>query len=117
MLGLIAAVIALAYQVGGVTLSERVAKAGAEAAHRTGIVVAVSVGAAGVLLVSVLLAVLWSWLTYGGLLLRRDAGVLHLRHGVLRVREHTFDMRRLRGGTFREPLLVRFLRGRDGWTR
>ncbi len=109
--GLIAAVIALAYQVGGVTLSERVAKAGAEAAHRTGIVVAVSVGAAGVLLVSVLLAVLWSWLTYGGLLLRRDAGVLHLRHGVLRVREHTFDMRRLRGGTFREPLLVRFLRG------
>ena len=110
-IGLIAAVIALAYQVGGVTLSERVAKAGAEAAHRTGIVVAVSVGVVGVLLVSVLLAVLWSWLTYGGLLLRRDAGVLHLRHGVLRVREHTFDMRRLRGGTLREPLLVRALRG------
>ena len=121
-IGLIAAVIALAYQVGGVTLSERVAKAGAEAAHRTGVVVAVSIGAAGVVLVSVLLAVLWSWLTYGGLVLRRDAperglserpsaGVLHLRHGVLRVREHTFDMRRLRGGTLREPLLVRLLRG------
>lgn len=37
--------------------------------------------------------------------------MLQLRHGVLRVREHTFDVRRLRGGTMREPLLVRALRG------
>jgi putative membrane protein len=37
--------------------------------------------------------------------------VLNLRHGVVRVREHTFDMRRLRGGTLREPLLVRALGG------
>ena len=132
-LGVIAAVVALTYQVGGLALSERVAKAGAEAAQRTGIVVAVSVGAAAVLAVSVLLAVLWSWLTYGDLVLRRDGGerglserpfgaerglserpfggVLHLRHGVLRIREHTFDMRRLRGGTLREPLLVRLFRG------
>jgi putative membrane protein len=65
----------------------------------------------GIVALSVLLAVLWSWLTYGNLVLRRDAGVLHLRHGVLRVREHTFDMRRLRGGTLREPLLMRALRG------
>ena len=30
---------------------------------------------------------------------------------LLRVREHTFDMRRLRGGTLREPLPVRAMRG------
>ncbi len=109
---MIAAAVGLAYQSGfGVRISERVAKAGAEAAHRTGVVVVVSVGVVGVVVTSLLLAVLWSWLTYGNLVLRRDAGVLHLRHGVLRVREHTFDMRRLRGGTLREPLPVRALRG------
>ncbi len=43
-LGLIAAVIGVAYQVGGITLSERIAKAGSEAAHRTGLVMAVSRG-------------------------------------------------------------------------
>ena len=39
------------------------------------------------------------------------ADLLHLEHGLLRVREHTFDMRRLRGGTLREPLLVRLFGG------
>jgi len=120
---MIAAVVGLAYQSGiGVTLSQRAAKAGAEAAHRTGVVVVVSFGVVGLVVASVLLAVVWSWLTYGGLVLRRDdaerglserpsGGVLHLRHGLVRLREHTFDMRRLRGGTLREPLLVRVLRG------
>ena len=42
---------------------------------------------------------------------RRDADLLHLEHGLLRKREHTFDMRRLRGGTLRQPLLVRLLGG------
>ena len=37
--------------------------------------------------------------------------MLHLSHGLLRVREHTYDMRRLRGGTLREPLLVRLFGG------
>jgi putative membrane protein len=64
-----------------------------------------------VVLVSVLLSVLRSLVTYGNLELRRDADVLHLEHGLLRVREHTFDMRRLRGGTLREPLLVRLFGG------
>ena len=50
------------------------------------------------------------------LVLRRDADVLHLEHGLLRLRQHTFDMRRLRGGTLREPLLVRLFGG-PGWTR
>jgi putative membrane protein len=144
---MIGAAIGLAYQSGlGLTIGQRVAKAGTEAAHRTGVVVVVSVGVVGTVAVAVLLAVLWSWSTYGNLVLRRDAeggsserpgaeggsserpgaeggsserpgaeggceGVLHLRHGVLRVREHTFDVRRLRGGTIREPLLVRALRG------
>jgi putative membrane protein len=124
---MIGAAIGLAYQSGlGLTIGQRVAKAGTEAAHRTGVVVVVSVGVVGTVAVAGLLAVLWSWSTYGNLVLRRDAerglserpcaergseGVLHLRHGVLRVREHTFDVRRLRGGTMREPLLVRALRG------
>jgi putative membrane protein len=49
--------------------------------------------------------------TYGNLVLRRDAELLHLEHGLLRLREHTYDMRRLRGGTLREPLLVRAFGG------
>jgi putative membrane protein len=111
---MIGAAVGLAYQSGlGVTIQQRVARAGTEAAHRTGAVVAISAGVCGLLALSVLLAVLWSWLTYGNLVLRRDPvrGVLHLRHGVLRVREHTFDTRRLRGATVREPLLVRALHG------
>ena len=109
---MIGAAIGLVYQSGlGVTIQERVAKAGTEAAHRTGVVVVVTVGATSTVVLALVLAVLWSWLTYGNLVLRRDEGVLHLRHGVLRVREHTFDMRRLRGGTVREPLAVRAMRG------
>lgn len=74
------------------------------------------VAALAVLVVSVLLSVLRSLVTFGNLVLsRRDGeggdGVLHLEHGLLRVREHTFDMRRLRGGTIREPLLVRLFGG------
>ena len=68
--------------------------------------------AVAVLVVSVVLSVLRSLVTY------RQSGaaprcrtVLHLEHGLLRVREHTFDMRRLRGGTLREPLLVRLFGG------
>jgi putative membrane protein len=59
----------------------------------------------------VLLSVLWSLATYANLELRRDGDVLHMRHGLLRVREHTFDMRRLRGATLREPLAVRAMGG------
>jgi putative membrane protein len=108
---MVAAAVGLAYQAGlGVTI-QRAAKAGTEAAHRGGVVLVIGVGAVGMVAISVVLAVLWSWLTYGNLVLRRDAGVLHLRHGVLRVREYAFDLRRLRGGTLREPLLVRAMRG------
>jgi putative membrane protein len=67
--------------------------------------------AAAVLVGSVVLAVLRSLVTYGDLVLLRRGDVLHLRHGLLRVREHTYDMSRLRGGTLRQPLLVRALRG------
>lgn len=67
--------------------------------------------AAVVLVASVVLAVLRSLVTYGDLVLLRRAGFLHLRHGLLRVREHTYDMNRLRGGTLRQPLLVRALGG------
>ena len=66
-----------------------------------GIVIAAVLGA------SVLLAVGRSLLTYGNLVLTRRADTLNLVHGLLRVREHTYDLRRLRGGTLREPLLVR----------
>ncbi|MBS9532812.1 PH domain-containing protein [Mycobacterium sp. M1] len=39
------------------------------------------------------------------------ADVLELRYGLLRVRQHSYDMRRLRGGTLRRPLLVRLFGG------
>jgi putative membrane protein len=64
-----------------------------------------------VLIASVVLSVLRSLVTYGNLVLRRDADLLHLGHGLLRAREHTFDVRRLRGGTLRQPLLVRLFGG------
>lgn len=68
-----------------------------------------------VLLAAILLAVLRSALTYGNLVLSRRSGaagdVLELSHGLLRVRQHSYDMRRLRGGTLRRPLLVRLLGG------
>jgi putative membrane protein len=86
-------------------------RAGEEAADDVGVAVAVTVVVVVMLLASVTLSVLQSLLTYGNLVLRRDAEALHLAHGLLRVREHTFDMRRLRGGTLREPLLVRIFGG------
>lgn len=67
--------------------------------------------AAGVLLSGVALAVGRSLLTYGNLVLTRRVDTLHLVHGLLRIQEHSYDLSRLRGGTLREPLLVRALRG------
>lgn len=112
-LAMIVAAVALAYQVGaGAALSNwGVEETGKEIAERFGVAVTVAVAVAVVLFASVLLSVLQSLLSYGNLELRRDLDVLHLKHGLLRVRENTFDMRRLRGGTLREPLLVRLFGG------
>jgi putative membrane protein len=112
-LAMITAAVGLAYQVGaGAALRDsRLARSGLDVAERFGVVASVVVGAVVVLLASVVLSVLRSLVTYGNLVLRRDGDVLHLEHGLLRVREHTFDMRRLRGGTLREPLLVRLFGG------
>ena len=86
-------------------------RVGEDAAQDLGVVAAVAAGVTVVLLASVALSVTQSLVTYGNLTLRRDAEVLHLSHGLVRVREHTFDMRRLRGGSLREPLLVRLFGG------
>jgi putative membrane protein len=112
-LAMIAAAVGLVYQVGaGAALQHsEIAESGLHAAERAGVVVSVAVVAVGVLVASVVLSVLRSLVTYGNLVLRRDADVLHLEHGLLRKREHTYDMRRLRGGTLREPLLVRLFGG------
>jgi putative membrane protein len=112
-LAMIMAAFGLAYQAGaGAALeNSRLAQSGLDTAERFGVVASVVVVAVAVLLASVVLSVLRSLVTYGNLLLRRDADVLHLEHGLLRVREHTFDIRRLRGGTLREPLLVRLFGG------
>ena len=88
-----------------------VLRAGEGAAEGLGVWGAVAVGTGVVLVASVALSVTQSLLTYANLMLRRDGEVLHLSHGLLRVREHTYDMRRLRGGTLREPLLVRLFGG------
>jgi putative membrane protein len=89
----------------------KLVRLGEEAADDLGVVGVVAAVAIVVLIASVALSVSQSLLTYGNLVLRRDAEALHLSHGLLRVREHTFDMRRLRGGTLREPLLVRLFGG------
>jgi putative membrane protein len=117
-LAMIAAAVGIVYQTGAVAALEHseLTRAGLDAAERFGVVASVALGAAVVVVLSVLLSVLRSLLTFGNLVLsRRDggagAGVLHLEHGLLRVREHTYDVRRLRGGTLREPLLVRTFGG------
>jgi putative membrane protein len=112
-LAMILAAVGLIYQagLGAVLAHSRVAESGRDAAQRFGIVASVAVVVIVVVLASVTLSVLRSLVTYGNLTLRRDADVLHLQHGLLRKREHTFDMRRLRGGTLRQPLLVRLLGG------
>ncbi|BBX04996.1 hypothetical protein BST36_22905 [Mycolicibacterium moriokaense] len=112
-LAMIAGAAGLAYQLGAAAALQdsRIEQSGAALANHVGIAVIVTVVVVVVLVASSVLSVLQSLLTYGNLDLRRDADVLHLRHGLLRVREHTFDMRRLRGGTLREPLLVRLFGG------
>ena len=112
-LAMILAAVGLAYQAGaGAALqNSRIAQSGVDAAERFGVVASVVVIGAAVLVASVVLSVLRSLVTYGNLVLRRDVDALHLEHGLLRVREQTFDMRRLRGGTLREPLLVRLFGG------
>jgi putative membrane protein len=82
-----------------------------EDAERLGTTTTVAVVGGAVVVASVLLAVLRSLLTYGNLVLVRQADVLHLRHGLLRLRERAYDMSRLRGGTLRQPLLVRMVGG------
>ncbi|MGV0773594.1 PH domain-containing protein [Mycobacterium syngnathidarum] len=116
-LAMIAAAAGVIYQAGaGAALRAPLAHYGIVVAERLGVLVSVVAGAVVIVMASVTLSVLRSLLTYGNLVLtRRDIpgknGVLHLQHGLLRLREHTYDMRRMRGGTLREPLLVRAFGG------
>jgi putative membrane protein len=116
-LAMIAAAVGLLYQTGfGPRLFRtQVAESGLDAAQRFGVAASVTVATVVIVLASVLLAVGRSLLAFGNLVLTRRPGTegdtLHLRHGLVRVRDRTFDMRRLRGGTLREPLLVRALGG------
>ncbi|MGA8330664.1 MAG: PH domain-containing protein [Mycobacterium sp.] len=82
-----------------------------QAAQRLSVVGTVGVIVVVVLVASVAIAVVRSLLTWGNLVLSRQGDVLHLRHGLLRLRERTYDMSRLRGGTLRQPLLVRIFGG------
>jgi putative membrane protein len=117
-LAMILAALGIVYQAGAgaVVRNSTLAQSGLDAAERLGLAVSVAIVAVAVLVVSVVLSVLRSLLTYGNLVLdlRQTPGgdgVLHLQHGLVRVREHSYDMRRLRGGTLREPLLVRVFGG------
>ena len=108
-----AAAAGLIYQTGAVgpLQHSRLAQSALQEAQRLGVAATIGVIAAAVVVASVLLAVLRSLLTYGNLVLWRREDVLHLRHGTLRLREQTYDMSRLRGGTLRQPLLVRVFGG------
>jgi putative membrane protein len=109
----LAAAAAVVYESGfvGPLQHSRPVESALAAAHRLGTVTTVEIVGGAILLASVLLAVLRSLLTYGNLVLLRQADVLHLRHGLLRLRERAYDMSRLRGGTLRQPLLVRVFGG------
>ncbi|WP_083298443.1 PH domain-containing protein, partial [Mycolicibacterium grossiae] len=112
-LAMIAAALGVVYQTGVVAAlrDSPLVRAGLDATERAGVVVAVGTLAGGVLLASVVLSVLRSLVTYGDLVLSRSEHVLRLEHGLLRRRQHAYDTRRLRGGTLREPLLVRLFGG------
>jgi putative membrane protein len=112
-LAMIAAVVGVIYQTGAVAALEHspLARQGLDAAERFGVVATVVVAVLVVLTLGVMLSVVRSLITFGNLVLTRRDEVLHLQHGLLRVREHTYDMRRLRGGTIRQPLLVRAFGG------
>jgi putative membrane protein len=109
----ITAVAGVLYQsgVGAALQQSRLGQAGLGIAERVGAPATVAVIAVAVVIAAVLLAVGRSLLTYANLVLSRRFQVLYLRHGLLRVREHSYDMARLRGVTLREPLLVRMLGG------
>ena len=109
----IAAAAGVVYESGAVgpLRHSRLVESGLDAAQRLGVAGTAAVIAALVLLASVVLAVLRSLLTFGNLVLLRQADVLHLRHGLLRLRERAYDMSRLRGATLRQPLLVRAFGG------
>jgi putative membrane protein len=109
----VAAAVGVVYQSGFVAPLQhsRLAESGSHIVQRLGVAATVAVVAVLVVVASAVLAVLRSLLTYGNLVLLRRGDVLHLRHGLLRLREHTYDMSRLRGGTLRQPLLVRAVGG------
>jgi putative membrane protein len=109
----VAAAVGVVYQSGFVATLQhsRLAQSGLHTMQQLGVAATVAAVAVLVLVASVVLAVLRSLVTYGNLVLLRRGDVLHLRHGLLRLREHTYDMSRLRGGTLRQPLLVRLLGG------
>lgn len=112
---MIGAAVGLVYQAGLGAVLQRsdVVESGLNAAQRFGVAAAVATLILIVVFASVVLSVGRSLLSYGNLVLRQrlSAATLHLQHGLLRVREQTFDMSRLRGGTIREPLLVRIFGG------
>lgn len=112
---MIGAAVGLVYQAGLGAVLQRsdVVESGLDAAQRFGVAAAVATLILVVVVASVVLSVGRSLLRYGNLVLRHrpSRATLHLQHGLLRVREHTFDMSRLRGGTIREPLLVRTFGG------
>lgn len=109
----LAAAAGVIYQSGfaGPLQHSRIAQATLDYVARWGTVTTIAVAGVAVLVASVLLAVVRSLLTWGNLVLLRQADVLHLRHGLLRLRERAYDMSRLRGGTLRQPLLVRMFGG------
>jgi len=69
------------------------------------------VAAVALVVASVVLSVLRSLVTYGNLELRKDADVLHSSTACCGCANTPSNMRRLRGGTLRQPLLVRLFGG------
>lgn len=105
----VAAAVGLAFQYG---LGERLTDTetltrGLDWLRGAGVVALIAAGVVALVVVGSVLACVRYLLTFGDLRVTDDGRVLHVGHGLLRTRQTTLDRARLRGTSFREPLLLR----------
>jgi putative membrane protein len=96
---------------GGLLLRLPVVRASLDAASHVPVAELIVVGAAALIVIASVVALVRYVLAYSGFAIwRSDAATLHVRHGLLRTRQVTLDERRLRGIQLGEALSLRFVR-------
>lgn len=105
----VAAAIGLAFQYG---LGKRIADSsavsrGVDSMQHLGIAAAVALGLVALIVVASGLSCVRYLIAFGNLRVTDNGKVLHVSHGLLKIRQTTLDRARLRGTSLREPLLLR----------